>query len=142
MSQSQNPEPILGVELVETSPKPGETSNGENGEVPVAEVVEPEVVVAKPFVLTLNEPPPIPNVAAIGGAVASCMLGTLSIIGVLISPLSIINGILGVLFGMWGLYSPRKRLAFIGICLGITGVILNIGKVLLDLTAVFEGMGL
>lgn len=138
MSQDQNSEQVPIAEPIEPPSVAGEVSDDGDTVLPVAEIIEPVGVVASPSSLVYFEPPQIPNVAAIGGAVASCMLGALSIIGILVSSMSIVNGFLAICFGFWGLYSPRKRLAFLGMILGITGVLLNIGKILIDLTLVFE----
>ena len=62
------------------------------------------------------------SVAANGGAVASITLGIWSILGSFFSSLSIINSLLGVCLGMWGLTSRKKKSAVFGILLCLLGI--------------------
>lgn len=62
------------------------------------------------------------SVAANGGAVASITLGIWSILGAFFSSLSIINSLLGVCLGMWGLTSRKKKTAMFGILLCLMGI--------------------
>ena len=62
------------------------------------------------------------SVAANGGAVASITLGIWSILGSFFSSLSIINSLLGVCLGMWGLTSRQKKTAVFGILLCLMGI--------------------
>jgi hypothetical protein len=71
------------------------------------------------------DPEEMDNVAAIGGAVAAVVLGAWSIIGSLITTWSIINCILGIPLGIWGLTSPRRRWATVGIALCVIGFLLS-----------------
>ena len=47
------------------------------------------------------------NLAAQGGAVASVVLGAMSIIGASVTSYSVINGLLGLMLGLWGMSSTR-----------------------------------
>ncbi len=68
----------------------------------------------------------LPNYAAIGGAVTSVFLGSWSIIAGLLTPWSILFALIGGFFGTWGLFSPRRKLAVIGLCLSAVGVFWNV----------------
>ena len=67
-------------------------------------------------------PPPRPNLAALGGAVASLIVG---VFGVVLAPFryeAAIIGLIGLLMGVWGVYSPRRGVALLGMflcCLAI-----------------------
>ncbi len=66
------------------------------------------------------------SIASVGGAVGSIVLGTLAIFGALISSLAIINAVLGFILAVWGMSSPRKKLAGIGMGLCALGLIVPI----------------
>lgn len=68
----------------------------------------------------------IPNVAAIGGAMASVLLGVLSMAGAWLTPWSMVNAIMGIAFGVWGFASPRKGLALAGILTSLLGILWNL----------------
>jgi hypothetical protein len=74
--------------------------------------------------------PPRPNLAALGGAYAALFLG---FFGLVLAPFrweAAIVGFCGVLMGLWGVYSPRRNWALVGMLLcvlaigwgGVTGV--------------------
>lgn len=63
------------------------------------------------------------NVASTGGAVSAVTLGTLAIIGGIFTPFALINGVLGLLLGAWGLASPRKKLSGVGMFICVIGII-------------------
>jgi hypothetical protein len=65
------------------------------------------------------------NIASKGGAVGGFVLGLLAVAGSFITSYSIINGVIGLLLGIWGLKSNHRRLAVIGIVLSMVGVILS-----------------
>ncbi len=71
--------------------------------------------------------PPMPsemdNVAAVGGAVGAFVLGAWSLLGAFVTPWSIVNAALGVVLGIWGISSRRRRLAWIGLMLCLASVI-------------------
>jgi hypothetical protein len=69
------------------------------------------------------------NIAAHGGAVGAVVLGAWSLFGSFITNWSIINGILGILLGLWGLTSGRRRLALIGIVLSAISIFLCLAQV-------------
>lgn len=76
-------------------------------------------------------PPPLDlgselkNLSATGGAVGSLVLGIWSIISALITFFAFINAGLAILLGLYGLGSGRKKLAMIGIALGIVGLFMS-----------------
>lgn len=84
--------------------------------------------------LTYTPAPPIPedmdNVAAVGGAVSSLVLGIWSIVGSFVTSLSVINAVLGLILGAWGLSSNKHRIAGIGICLCLAGIVFSFGNFL------------
>ena len=65
-------------------------------------------------------------IAAGGGAVAATVLGLLTVGGSFVTNWSIINGIMGIVLGLWGLSSRRRRLAWIGLSLCLIGSVLSI----------------
>ncbi len=66
------------------------------------------------------------NLPAQGGAWTALLLGAWSIVGAILTPWSIFNGVLGILFGLWGLTSRRRTLAMVGLLLSVIGVTLSI----------------
>jgi hypothetical protein len=78
-------------------------------------------------------PPPISanldNVSAIGGAVSALGLGVWAMIGAFITNWSIINAVIGLLLGFWGLTSYRRRMAWIGIVLCLISMFLSLIQV-------------
>jgi len=77
--------------------------------------------------------PPMPgnfeNVSANGGAVGSFVLGVWCLAGSFITNWSIINGVIGLLMGFWGLTSRKQRTAWIGIALCVIGIFLSLIQV-------------
>ena len=77
-------------------------------------------------------PPPLAtnlqNLSANGGAVGALVLGIWCFMGSFITNWSIINGILGLLLGTWGLTSQRKKTAWIGIALCTIGILLCLAE--------------
>jgi hypothetical protein len=66
------------------------------------------------------EPPPPPpmyprHVAAVGGAIGALVLGILSLIGCFFTNAALVTGILGLVMGVWGLYSTRRGIAVAGL---------------------------
>ncbi len=66
------------------------------------------------------------GIAANGGAVGALVLGIWSILGSLLTYWSLINGILGLALGIWGLRSKRPRMAWIGIVLCLVGASMSL----------------
>lgn len=62
------------------------------------------------------------SLAANGGAVGAVVLGIWSILGAMFSSISIVNAIMGMVLGLWGLTSPRKSLAILGLALCAMGI--------------------
>lgn len=77
-------------------------------------------------------PPPLAknlqNLSANGGAVGALVLGIWCFLGSFITNWSILNGILGLLLGAWGLTSQRKRMAWVGIVLCTVGILLCLAE--------------
>ena len=75
----------------------------------------------------LELPPPIAknleNLSANGGALGALVLGIWCFLGAFITNWSIINGVLGLLLGAWGLTSRRKKTAWVGIVFCTIGII-------------------
>ena len=56
--------------------------------------------------------------AAVGGAIASVLLGVVSLLSAKLLPLgSLITCVIGLPFGVWGIYSERRGLAIVGLAL-------------------------
>ena len=66
------------------------------------------------------------NMSANGGAVGALVLGVWCLAGSLITNWSIINGLIGLLMGLWGLTSRKRKTALIGICLCLVGIFLSL----------------
>ncbi len=62
------------------------------------------------------------NMAANGGAIGALVLGIWVIAGSFITSWSLINGLLGLIMGFWGLTSRKQRIAWIGIALCLVGI--------------------
>ena len=81
---------------------------------------------------SLASPPPLAknlqNLSANGGAVGALVLGLWCFLGSFITNWSIINGILGLLLGAWGLTSQRKKTAWVGIALCTIGILLCLAE--------------
>jgi len=69
------------------------------------------------------------NLAAKGGAVGALVLGIWCLAGSFITNWSIINGLLGLSMGFWGLTSRHKKMAWIGIVLCLAGIMLSLVQV-------------
>lgn len=69
------------------------------------------------------------NMSANGGAIGSIVLGAWCVAGSFITNWSIINGVIGLLMGFWGLNSRKQRTAWIGIALCIIGIFLSLIQV-------------
>ena len=69
------------------------------------------------------------NMAANGGAIGALVLGIWCVLGSFITNWSIINGVLGLLMGFWGLASRKRRTAWIGIALCVLGILMSLVQV-------------
>ncbi len=69
------------------------------------------------------------NMSAKGGAIGSLVLGGWCVIGSFITNWSIINGVIGILMGFWGLTSRNQKTAWIGISLCLVGVFMSLIQV-------------
>ena len=101
-----------------------------------AEIVDAESVGSGIEMAELVSPPPLgslppafENLAAIGGAVGSLVLGVWSILGSLLTPYAAINSGLGLILGAWGMTSKKKKLAMLGIVLSIAGFGLSLFEI-------------
>jgi len=78
-------------------------------------------------------PPPIPrslqNISANGGAVGALVLGFWCLLGSFVTNWSIINGLLGLILGLWGLTSKKQKTAWIGIALCVLGILLSMVQI-------------
>jgi hypothetical protein len=69
------------------------------------------------------------NMSANGGAIGSLVLGVWCVAGSFITNWSIINGVIGLLMGFWGLTSRKQRTAWVGIALCVIGIFLSLIQV-------------
>jgi hypothetical protein len=69
---------------------------------------------------------PQANFAATGGAVAALALGLWSGLTCWLTPWTAVNAVLGLAMGIWGLKSPRKRIAVGGIGLNLIAIFLTL----------------
>lgn len=79
----------------------------------------------KPGIPTPTVAAELDGIAANGGAVGAVILGIWAILGSLLTYWSMINGILGLALGIWGLRSKRSRMAWIGIILSLIGALMS-----------------
>ena len=107
------------------SKSPDESDIIEGDEVTVA---APPVNYAQHGFRPKDKPPvavDLEGIAANGGAVGAMVLGIWSILGSLLTYWSMINGVMGLVLGVWGLTSKRPKMAMIGIALCIVGCFLS-----------------
>ncbi|MFK7767338.1 MAG: DUF4190 domain-containing protein [Mariniblastus sp.] len=69
------------------------------------------------------------NMAANGGAIGALVLGIWVVVGSFITSWSLINGLLGLIMGFWGLTSRKQRMAWIGIALCLVGIFMCLVEV-------------
>ena len=69
------------------------------------------------------------NMSANGGAIGSLVLGLWCVAGSFITNWSMINGVIGLLMGFWGLTSRKQRTAWIGIALCFIGIFMSLVQV-------------
>ena len=100
---------LIDEEVVEASL--AENVTGENATNQV--VYNPSVML--PTKTVQLPPSPVENLAAKGGAVGAIVLGVLSFTGSFITSYAILNSLMGVLLGLWGLRSNHRRMALVGI---------------------------
>ena len=133
--------PLLDAELAVTADsvensyqlEPLQIIGAESNEFPQA----PPIVYAATRAANLRkpivEPPPVATelegIAANGGAVGALVLGIWSILGSLLTYWSLINGIMGLVLGVWGLTSKRPRTAWLGIFLCLIGTFMSMALV-------------
>lgn len=65
--------------------------------------------------------PRLENLAAKGGAVAAIVLGVLAVVGSFATSWSIVNALMGLAAGAWGLRSQHRKIAMVGILLCLIG---------------------
>jgi hypothetical protein len=70
-----------------------------------------------------------------GFAIAGFVLGIVSIISVCLFYLTVIPGLLAIIFSALGIKSSQKGLAIAGLILGVTGILFGIGMTLLVIIA-------
>jgi len=69
------------------------------------------------------------NMSANGGAIGALVLGLWCLAGSFVTNWSIINGVLGLMLGLWGLSSRKKKTAWLGIALCVIGSLLSLIQV-------------
>lgn len=106
------------------------STKSDDDAVPEAVIVDAAAAVP---VRDFADPPPIAanldNIAANGGAVGAFVLGIWSLAGVFITNWSIINSLLGLLLGFWGLTSRKRKMAWVGIFLCLLSIFLGMIQV-------------
>ena len=114
--------PVEGI-LVSDSQVNRDTNAGSEADsnVVMAELVEESPAAAVPPVRPEDNLLQA-NLAARGGAVASVVLGVLSIIGSQVTSFSVINALLGLMLGFWGMYS-NVRWPLLGPILCLIGIL-------------------
>jgi hypothetical protein len=90
-----------------------------------ADAVQQTPIQSIPYV-----PPPLPayqpsHPAAVGGAIASVMLGAMSLLIGWFTAWALVTCIVGVAMGVWGVYSRKRATAMIGICLCCAALLLT-----------------
>jgi hypothetical protein len=133
MNETPNREPdeIYLAELASDPERPEEVSQGTpSHQVTQTSLGRREIgsSITADSPLAFTAPPPIPedmdNVSAVGGAVGALTLGVWSIVGSFITPWAIVNSMLGILLGLWGLTSRHRRWASVGMILCGVGFVL------------------
>ncbi len=122
------------VEATVVNPEEGDQVHSqeviETQEVTEASLADPiseaEKALLAPAGAAFGSAPPIAanmdNMAANGGAIGALVLGIWVIAGSFITSWSLINGLLGLIMGFWGLTSRKQRIAWIGISLCLIGI--------------------
>ena len=81
----------------------------------------------------LQAPPPLAkslqNLSANGGAIGALVLGIWCLAAAFVTNWSIINGLLGLILGFWGLSSRKQMIAWIGIAFCVAGVLLSLANI-------------
>lgn len=63
------------------------------------------------------------NVAANGGAVAAVVLGVWALLGSFLTPWSGISAVFGMVLGIWGISSPKRKMSYVGIAICLVAMI-------------------
>ena len=116
---SESPVEAILVSAQESSRDPDDAAGAEPAVVTaqlVGESPVPTLPLVKPVDNLLQG-----NLAAQGGAVASVVLGIWSIIGAAITSYSVINALLGLMLGIWGM-SSNGRWPVLGLILCLIGL--------------------
>ena len=74
----------------------------------------------------IDMPVALENIKAKGGAVGAVVLGLFAVVGSFLTGWSAINAAIGLCMGLWGLTSPKRTLALIGVALCVVGALLCI----------------
>ncbi len=120
-SNDEHPEPQDAEEFVAEL-----VIEASNSDVPfaVTEVAAVPAVAYNPSILIAPKataarlpPSPMTHLAAKGGAVGAMVLGVLAFVGSFITSYAILNSIMGLALGLWGLKSDHRRTAMLGMAL-------------------------
>ena len=128
-------EAVVPIDDVNVSNRPPETAGPEitavfesQKETPPDEIITADLAVSRESAQFLA-PPPVPrslqNISANGGAVGAMVLGFWCLLGSLLTNWSLINGFLGLVLGLWGLSSQKKKTAWLGITLCVIGILMS-----------------
>lgn len=127
---------IVDAEVVEPAANPVGTADVADAEVADAEVADVEIAgdavtgaeVVKPktpnYELAVDLS--VQRLSAKGGAVGSVLLSVFGLAGMAFSSYSVINVLLAFLFAFWGLQSPLRSIAKLGLGLAGLGLIVFI----------------
>ena len=86
----------------------------------------PNPLITPPKLPSLRRPvSPATNVAAVGGMVATIVLGVFALLLSWWRFEAAVVGLLGLVMGVWGLYSPRRGWALLGMLLCCLAIVLG-----------------
>lgn len=83
----------------------------------------------KPSTAVPSIPANMDNIAANGGAVGAMVLGSWALVGSFITSWSVVNALLGLMLGLWGLSSRKRRWAVVGMVLCAVSVFFTVIQV-------------
>lgn len=115
------PQLVPSAETVDAEYAEAVLAEGENQSRPASSLSAALMAIPAPPLARNME-----NMSANGGAVGALVLGVWCLAGSLITNWSIINGLIGLLMGLWGLTSRKRKTALIGICLCLVGIFLSL----------------
>lgn len=117
-----NTEPVEAIAV--------ETTDGDDQDDDSSPIMAEAVVESAPGDLAWKTPVPntgnLENLPAKGGAIGSLVLGIWCVLGAFVTNWSIINGLIGLLMGLWGMASRKQKTALLGILLCVLGIFMSL----------------